>query len=133
MKFNSLKDFILYNFDSPIPVDVKIGDEFAAVKVGRAGYITTKKYVPTKSYDIDISSVKDKSHREIEKYKASIIGKDLDSGGSMVAVINSKIATVRKINQYTTIVFYLESRFDFDDENDMVQSIGKIIGKTNVL
>lgn len=123
MRFNNLRDFILHNYSSQIPVDVKIGDDFATIKVSRGGSIYIKKYVSEKEYDIDISGFEENQEREIEKHMAGIIGKDMEVRNSMVAIVNKKMCTIRKINNYTTIIFTIKSRYDFESEEQMEAAI----------
>ena len=128
MKFNNLKDFVLHSFESPIPIDIKLGNDYASVKVSRSGYVHLNKYAPEKNFDIDVSDI---AKEDQEKHMAAIISKDINISESMVAVVNGKTCTARKINDYTTIIFYIKPRFEFVSEDEMNKSIKEMIQTIN--
>lgn len=125
MEFNNVKDLILHSFQSPIPVDVKIGDEFASMKIYRDGCVNMKKYVPEKVYDIDVSSLGDCSEMTIDNYLSKEVGKTLGQNESVVAVLNSRVCTIRKIGIHTTVIFYIKPKYEFVSGVDVLDVIKK--------
>lgn len=124
MKFNNIKDFVLHSFESPIPIDIKLENDYASVKIGRSGYIHLKRYIPEKNFDINVFDIEEEN---MEKHMATIIGKDMSIGDSMVAAVNKKICIIRKINGYTTIIFYINPRFEFISEDEMNKSVKDMV------
>lgn len=128
MEFKSVKDFVLGNYDSPIPFDVKIGDEHAKVKVGRTGSIMINKYEPEQDFTLEDMTV-GSDDRMIEKHIADITRDKLENGECLVATINTNVATIRKINQYTTIVYYIRPTIIFESEDQMRTKVAETVEK----
>jgi len=118
MKFDNLKDLLLHSYSSPIPIDVKIGNDYAAIKIFRSGQTHVKMYSPEKEFTVDVSGL-DLSEVALEKHISKELSKEMEADSSVVAVLNSKMCTIRKIKNHTVIVFYMKPRFEFLDEKSM--------------
>lgn len=128
MEFDNIKNFVLHGISNPAPVDVKIGDEYAYVKINRTGNIHKKRYIPEKSYNIDISNIPEVDR---EKHIVSIVGKDLDNKDHMVAIINGDVYTVRKINNYTIILFHIRPKYKFSSDDEMKEMVDGVLESIN--
>jgi len=121
MMFKKLEDLILHSYQTPIPVDVKIGDRYASIKIYRSGKVYIKWYVPEREFTIDVSGMD--TDDMIEKHISKNLIGELKSDTSVVAVLNSKVCTIRKIKNHTILVCYIKARFEFPDEDTMNSTI----------
>lgn len=128
MEFDNIKNFVLHSISNPAPIDVKIGDEYAYIKINRTGNIYKKMYISEKSYDIDISNIPDVDK---EKYITSIISKDLGTKDFMVVTINGDVYTVRKINNYSIILFHICPKYKFSSDKEMSDMVHDIMESIN--
>lgn len=123
MKFDSVDELVTHSFNNPIPVDVKIGNEFASVKIYKGGGMYVDKYIPEKFFTTD-------KDVDIEKYVSETIPEEFAPNQKIVISVNSSICRVSRVSIHTVLAFVVSPVFEFVSEYEMKKDINKIIKST---